>query len=153
MPIGELLDLRACDREPIHMPGSIQPHGILLVVDQTSDLILLASTNSARLNEFSGSVIGQTLEKVLGVSLTALLQRADIVLLREPTFLGTVRPFGGGEELTITAHRVDSGTIVELEPAARPETATRIFAKIRSITEHAPLPFGKFGRSLATTEF
>jgi chemotaxis family two-component system sensor kinase Cph1 len=136
MPIGELLDLRACDREPIHMPGSIQPHGVLLVVDQTNDLILQATANSARLIAFSGSVIGQTLEQVLGVSLTALLQRAEIVLLREPTFLGTVGPFGGGEEFTITAHRVDGGTIAELEPAARPETATRIFAKIRSITEH-----------------
>src|SRR4028119_1987688 len=26
------LDLTACDREPIHIPGSIQPHGILLAI-------------------------------------------------------------------------------------------------------------------------
>ena len=26
-------DLDACAREPIHIPGSIQPHGVLLVVD------------------------------------------------------------------------------------------------------------------------
>ena len=24
-------DLTTCDREPIHIPGSIQPHGVLLV--------------------------------------------------------------------------------------------------------------------------
>ena len=39
-PIAELLpafgqaDLTTCDREPIHIPGSIQPHGVLLVVDR-----------------------------------------------------------------------------------------------------------------------
>jgi chemotaxis family two-component system sensor kinase Cph1 len=135
MPIKELLDLHACDREPIHMPGSIQPHGTLLVVDQTNDLIMLATANSARLIALSGPVIGRTLEKVLGVSLAALLQRAETVLLREPTFLGTVGPLGGGEEFVVTAHRVDGGAIVELEPAARSETATRVLAKIRSITE------------------
>ena len=26
-------DISACDREPIHVPGSIQPHGLLLIVD------------------------------------------------------------------------------------------------------------------------
>ena len=26
-------DLTDCDREPIHIPGSIQPHGLLLVVE------------------------------------------------------------------------------------------------------------------------
>ncbi|MGO4122934.1 hypothetical protein AB4Z01_00980 [Inquilinus sp. YAF38] len=32
-------DLSACDREPIHIPGSIQPHGVLLVVDaETLDI-------------------------------------------------------------------------------------------------------------------
>jgi two-component system, chemotaxis family, sensor kinase Cph1 len=26
------IDLNSCDREPIHIPGSIQPHVVLLVV-------------------------------------------------------------------------------------------------------------------------
>ena len=29
-------DLSSCDREPIHIPGAIQPHGVLLVVDRQS---------------------------------------------------------------------------------------------------------------------
>jgi light-regulated signal transduction histidine kinase (bacteriophytochrome) len=28
------IDLTICDREPIHIPGSIQPHGAMLVVDR-----------------------------------------------------------------------------------------------------------------------
>ena len=27
-----MVDLSSCDREPIHIPGSIQPHGMLLAV-------------------------------------------------------------------------------------------------------------------------
>ena len=134
MPVGELLNLRACDREPIQIPGSIQPYGVLLVVDQSNDLILQAAAGPARLIAFTSSVVGATLEKALGVSLAALVQRAETVLLREPTFLSTVKPFGG-EELTITAHEVDGAAVVELEPAARPESVARTLAKIRSITE------------------
>jgi len=32
-------DLTTCDREPIRIPGSIQPHGILLVLDRRTRLV------------------------------------------------------------------------------------------------------------------
>jgi len=35
-PAAEL-DLSACDREPIHIPGAIQSHGVLLVADRSGD--------------------------------------------------------------------------------------------------------------------
>lgn len=35
----------ACDREPIHLSGAIQPHGVLLVVDPTSYVVTAASVN------------------------------------------------------------------------------------------------------------
>jgi diguanylate cyclase (GGDEF)-like protein len=129
------MDLRVCDSEPIHIPGTIQPYGILLVIDETNDLILQATANAERLIAFNGPVLGCTLEKVLGLSLATLVQRADTVLLFEPTFLGVVVLAGGNEELTITAHRVDGAVIVELEPAAGFESAARTLAKIRLITE------------------
>ena len=34
------IDQTACDREPIHIPGSIQPHGVLLVVELASGQII-----------------------------------------------------------------------------------------------------------------
>ena len=39
----EPLDLTNCDREPIHIPGSIQPHGALLVADPVSEAVLQAA--------------------------------------------------------------------------------------------------------------
>ncbi|WRH66738.1 MAG: hypothetical protein RSE13_24965 [Planktothrix sp. GU0601_MAG3] len=32
----ETVDLTNCDREPIHIPGLIQSHGILFVLQETS---------------------------------------------------------------------------------------------------------------------
>ena len=34
------IDLTNCEREPIHIPGAIQPHGVLLVIDPVSEKIL-----------------------------------------------------------------------------------------------------------------
>ena len=30
LPVGSPIDLTNCEREPIHIPGTIQPHGVLL---------------------------------------------------------------------------------------------------------------------------
>ena len=32
-------DVASCDREPIHIPGAIQPHGLLLVADAASLIV------------------------------------------------------------------------------------------------------------------
>lgn len=50
---GSQLDLDACAREPIHVPGAIQPHGSVLVLDPADLNILWASANFEEL-------IGQT---------------------------------------------------------------------------------------------
>jgi two-component system, chemotaxis family, sensor kinase Cph1 len=33
------IDVSGCDREPIHIPGSIQPHGIMLAADKTTLIV------------------------------------------------------------------------------------------------------------------
>ena len=35
-------DLIACDREPMNIPGAIQPHGLMLVADANALLIHFA---------------------------------------------------------------------------------------------------------------
>jgi light-regulated signal transduction histidine kinase (bacteriophytochrome) len=42
------IDTTDCDREPIHIPGSIQPHGVLLAVDPDSLEILQAAATWRR---------------------------------------------------------------------------------------------------------
>ena len=53
------VDLEACAREPIHIPGSIQPHGVLLAIDAHSGHVTQASANAHE-------VIGLSLEQILG---------------------------------------------------------------------------------------
>src|SRR4051794_14841475 len=60
------IDLTNCDREPIHTPGAIQPHGAMLVIREADQQIVQASANAAaRLT--GGRVLGATLTQVLGV--------------------------------------------------------------------------------------
>ena len=63
------LDLTSCDREPIHVPGSIQPHGFLLVLDATGRVAVASSTAALYLRMPIAGVIGRTLPELLGEEL------------------------------------------------------------------------------------
>ncbi|WP_448100663.1 GAF domain-containing protein [Luteibacter jiangsuensis] len=65
--MSELPDLTRCDREPIHIPGSIQPHGVLLVVDAATKAILQASENV-------GEVTGVDVETALDAPLHEIVE-------------------------------------------------------------------------------
>ena len=61
------LDLSSCDREPIHVPGSIQPHGFLLALDPQSLAVREASSNAAAyLCLPIAAIFGQSLRTLLG---------------------------------------------------------------------------------------
>src|ERR1700760_4743430 len=71
------VDLTNCDREPIHVPGAIQPHGVLIAFDEGDDLILQVSENCA---DFFGmsvdSILGNRLAQVFGVQQAELIKQA-----------------------------------------------------------------------------
>ena len=73
------VDLSSCDREQVHLVGAIQPHGVLLVLEEPALRIIQASTNSA---DFLGipceQLVGQCLEVLLGDENTAAI-RAKLV--------------------------------------------------------------------------
>ncbi|BDC50334.1 histidine kinase [Bryobacterales bacterium F-183] len=117
-------DLTTCDREPIHIPGSIQPHGILLSLDHASFRVLQASANAIDLFGVPAEeLIGRTLSEVLlsrdaGEMLEAI-ERA--VLESTPVYLASigVRAGGGNDRLyRAVAHLHRQRVIVELEEAS-----------------------------------
>jgi light-regulated signal transduction histidine kinase (bacteriophytochrome) len=126
----EPVDLTSCDREPIHIPGSIQPYGLLLVVDPVSEVVL----------QFAGDVLGMlatrcrplasSVGELLGIPLEVMLRSASIQLGREPHFLGVVRPLNG-LDIDVLAHIREGLAVLELERAApdRP-SAARMLAGI-----------------------
>src|SRR5664279_4461569 len=46
---SRISNLTDCDREPIHIPGSIQPHGVLLAVDPASLKVVQIAGDTKRL--------------------------------------------------------------------------------------------------------
>nr|MCU0527789.1 ATP-binding protein [Elainella sp. Prado103] len=73
--IPEVIDLTNCDREPIHLPGQIQPHGVLLTLQEPELIVLQASQNTA-------SWLGIEAEQLLGQTLDVLFDPAQIADLK-----------------------------------------------------------------------
>jgi light-regulated signal transduction histidine kinase (bacteriophytochrome) len=81
------IDLTACDREPIHIPGSIQPNGMLLAVRLSDRTLAYASANIAEAFGLDPSAaLGQPFSQVLPT-----LNREFEVQLAEPPPAGTTR--------------------------------------------------------------
>ncbi len=115
-----LTDLSNCDREPIHAPGSIQPHGFLFVLDPTDWMIVGASTNA---REFfwreAAALIGSPIETVLGDPVRGGLDRARVQpdFSKRAGFVTEVAVEVGGDSqpFTLVAHAVGERVILEGE--------------------------------------
>ena len=60
-------DLSSCDREPIHIPGSIEPHGILIVFDPgNSEIVQIAGDTEKVFGQPKENFIGQRLRAYIG---------------------------------------------------------------------------------------
>lgn len=116
--VPQSVDLTNCDREPIHIPGSIQPHGALLAFDASFALALRHSRNAPELLGLSGDINGQAAEALLGAELVHSLRNSL------GTTGGSSRPallfdqaMPSGARFDIAVHRHLSSVIVEFEPA------------------------------------
>ncbi len=113
----EPVDLANCDREPIHIPGSIQPHGALLAFDVSLTVVLRHSRNFGDMLGLRGEINGAAAEILLGDHLTHSLRNAlgTIADGSRPALL-LDQPIGQGR-FDIAIHRYKSVVIVEFEPA------------------------------------
>jgi light-regulated signal transduction histidine kinase (bacteriophytochrome)/CheY-like chemotaxis protein len=117
MSAGQTVDLTNCDREPIHIPGSIQPHGALLAVDQAMMVVLRHSANVPDMLEIASNPNGVRLDQVFGPELTHTLRNALATAGesgRPALIIGQVMP--SGKRFDIALHRYLSDVIIELEP-------------------------------------
>jgi light-regulated signal transduction histidine kinase (bacteriophytochrome) len=129
------VDPTDCDREPIHVPGAIQPHGVLLVVDPPSGEVLQAAGDAQGLFGNGASPLGRRVGDVLGAPLEALAQSAGVLVRGEPVYLGSVGPDpSGGSGIDVVAHERDGVVVLELEraPAFRP-SAARLLGDARAV--------------------
>ncbi|GAB6902897.1 SpoIIE family protein phosphatase [Kineosporia succinea] len=108
-------DLDQCAREPIQYPGSVQPHGVMMVVHPTRHTVLTASEN---LRTFLPGAQGPHARDLLGHELWAGIEErvADDDLLEPVRWQG---PEGGpwaGRAVDVLVHRSGPDRLViELE--------------------------------------
>jgi light-regulated signal transduction histidine kinase (bacteriophytochrome) len=70
------VDLTNCDKEPIHIPGSIQPHGVLFVLQEPELNILQVSNNTFQF-------FGIHPQQLLNQNLSCLLDAEQMIFLQE----------------------------------------------------------------------
>jgi len=133
------VDLTNCDREPIHIPGSIQPHGCLLACDISAKSVLRHSLNAPDMLGIEGSLLGRPLDDILGEQLAHdVLNGLARTVEGGKSALLFDEKLPNGRSFDIAVHRFKGSTIVELEPAgdavAEPlELARAMIGRIRSI--------------------
>ncbi|MCK5931526.1 MAG: ATPase, partial [Fulvimarina manganoxydans] len=109
-------DLDACAREPIHVPGHIQPHGLLLVIEPDSRAVLQASDNLAGFGlSADGAIPGAGLKEIVGGDAATEIEMAlnAFTAGEGPTLLGPVTIHDRVFDLVV--HRVGDRLILELE--------------------------------------
>lgn len=130
------LDLDECAREPIHVPGSVQPRGLLLVVQEAGAVVLQCSANvDVLLDRPVSAVLGRSLPEVLGApAARVVLEQLAAVPDHRTRNPGLVRLDLGGREtvMDVVVHRPPPATaadpgpvfVVELEVADGPRPLT-----------------------------
>jgi light-regulated signal transduction histidine kinase (bacteriophytochrome) len=119
-------DLTTCDREPIHIPGSIQPHGILLVLDRrTRKIEQTAGDTRFLLGLDATRLVGLVLPLVLEPEADAFVGAClDVPAERvAPSVRLGVRSRSGALPLDLTIHADRDTALLELEPARRTATS------------------------------
>lgn len=133
------VDLTNCDREPIHIPGSIQAHGALIVCDSTGGEVVAYSQNAPAMLGISVPGEGQRLEDVVGHEVAHTLRNALATSddpRRAALRMGLHLPNG---QFDVAVHRTAQGAFMEFEPHSRHsdqplETARMLISRIRSIS-------------------
>ena len=118
MHMIEPVNLTNCDREPIHIPGSIQEHGCLLACDANTSLILRHSVNVPAILGLRGEINGQPLEELLGHQVVHTLRNALATALDESRPALLFNLIVGQSSVDVAIHRFRSNVIIEFEPAA-----------------------------------
>lgn len=115
------IDLNNCDKEPIHIPGFIQPHGVLLAINTSlTPTIVQCSQNTE-------DHLGIAYEDVLGMPLENLIGEQEVSKLLGSSFNAnvtsdlhymdlTIKVSGEERVFSSVLHESEGLLILEIEP-------------------------------------
>lgn len=132
-------DLSSCDREPIHIPGAIQPHGVLLVVDR----------QSLAIRQFAGAtrmLLGVDFDHVAQPMLSGLFDAPTLKMLvrhlrapdAAPAVLYRLKAKEGTLALNAIVHVQGELGLIELESAGNSAVSLEMFTQVKAMLLELP---------------
>ncbi len=143
-------DLLNCDAEPVHTPGCIQSHGVLLVLRRADLVVLQVSENSAdHLGKRPDEILGRSVAGVVGAEQAALLdhfiaskriEKSPLYAFtlfnesatRDPRDASDATTAGPRGPLDALVQTIDGVVILELESTSRSLGEPDYFAAVKS---------------------
>jgi chemotaxis family two-component system sensor kinase Cph1 len=124
---GRVYDITNCDREPIHVPGSVQPHGFLFALAEPALAIEQHSANVATyLGEDSAALAGRALDELLTEESMNFLRVALSTPDAKANNPLALQFRGHDESFSGILHRHQDILILEMEPAQGGDAAERL---------------------------
>ena len=106
--------LEHCASEPIHIPGSIQPYGVMIVLEQASMRVVQASDNSdVYLGKTANALIGEKLVDIVGQHKTDAIEH--IVIERELQPIQSTLITMNDKSFDVVAHKSGDYIVIEFE--------------------------------------
>jgi chemotaxis family two-component system sensor kinase Cph1 len=121
--VGATITLTNCDREPIHIPGLVQPYGFLLCLSEDTHRIVQASANTHQFTGFEPKeLLGKGLDMLLGPTRLAEVEALCATLTEAPKLLGVrLKQVDGLPFFKLILHRHDGLVWAEFEPVEEDE--------------------------------
>ncbi|WP_328296208.1 SpoIIE family protein phosphatase [Kineococcus sp. NBC_00420] len=115
-PAYPAVDLTTCESEPIHVPGAVQPHGVLLAVDRATRQVVVASANAGELFAREvDDVLGAPLHELLGLDLAARVSAAEAADNLDEALHARLEVGGENVDVDVVLHISGDRLVVEIE--------------------------------------
>lgn len=128
--------LNTCESDPVHIPGAVQPFGVMLCLDARLKCVTRVSANAeCLLGQPPENYLGAEAVRILGKSLIARLsaglKESDVL---QGSLMSQLRVNSNSVQLQVMAYRCGEQVVVELEPE-QPNTRHRWLSLVNTRME------------------
>lgn len=107
------VNLENCDQEPIHIPGTIQPHGLLLGVEKATNVITFCSGNAGvYLDVPYTGILNKNVAEIFSNDIHSIQK----LFLIPPGKVSSIKYSISGRDVNLIAHATTEYLIIEVEP-------------------------------------